>query len=254
LRRYILSEVILLLCGALLSGIIKGSIGIGSGLVPVALLAIFMPPDQVVVLLYPAMLATTIFSLVPYWKKWDVKSLKILGPLSILGTWIGVSVLAYSSPEILRILVGTVAILFVLNEYYKSRKNNEPETIKHYKLIGTSAGFIGGMMSALIHSGGVIFSMFLIKLKLPKESFVATLIMMMTINDICKGILYGNANLIDFSNLYVLLFVGVFSIVGVGIGVYLCKYIPVKYFNLIIRYVLLFSGIMLFVSGIKNFF
>jgi uncharacterized protein len=248
-----LFELIFLLFGSLLTGIIKGSIGIGSGIVPVSILAIFLPPDQTVVSLYPAMLATTLFSLVPYWKKWDVRSLKIMGPLSIAGTLIGVAILIYSTPEILRVLVGTIAILFVLNEFYKERKQEESDNVKYYKTLASASGFVGGIMSSMIHSGGVIFSMLLLRLKLSKETFVATLIVLMAVNDICKGILYGSANLISISMLSLFL-IGLFSLIGVGLGVYLCRFISLKYFKWLIRGVLLFSGLMLFVTGIKNMF
>ncbi|WP_091658305.1 sulfite exporter TauE/SafE family protein [Alteribacillus iranensis] len=249
-------EILLLLTGALLTGVIKGSVGLGSGILPVTVLSIFLPPDQVVVLLYPVMLTTTLFSLVPNWKKWNTTMLKILLPSSILGSWLGVLLLVAITNNVLRITVGALALLFVINEYFKTRKSNsENEKSKKkgwvFYAVAIIIGFCGGVMSSLIHSGGLIFSMFLLRLNLSNKSFVATLVALMAVNDLVKGLFYGQAQLIDLSSIALLIGIVILGIIGVAGGNWIQKFISVKHFRLIILTVLTISGSSLFFSGMS---
>ncbi|WP_164985079.1 sulfite exporter TauE/SafE family protein [Ammoniphilus sp. CFH 90114] len=239
-------EHILYLIGALAAGIIKGGFGIGAGILPVAFLSLFLPPDRVIVMLYPAMLMTTLFSLIPYWGKWDLSILKLFIPASLIGTWIGVSILALTPGNILRIVLGLLALTFVWNEWNRKRKKTTlPEDhIRPWWESGL-AGIFGGMASSLAHAGGMVFSMYLVRLGLTKERFVATLIIAFTISDIMKGFFYSQLDMLQLVDLYTLITTALAGLIGVVGGTWLQRSISLERFQVVILGLISISGLIL---------
>lgn len=48
-----MEHIVFFLFAAFLTGSIKGSFGVGSGILPVFLLSLYLPPEKVIVILYP---------------------------------------------------------------------------------------------------------------------------------------------------------------------------------------------------------
>src|SRR5438045_2490210 len=82
--------IILVLVIALLIGLSKGGFG---GPVPVSLitplLSQMMPASQAVGLVLPLLLIGDIIALRIYWKQWDIRYVKLMLPLAIIGIIIG---------------------------------------------------------------------------------------------------------------------------------------------------------------------
>jgi uncharacterized membrane protein YfcA len=243
-------ESILIILGALVAGAIKGSFGIGSGILPVALLSLLLPPDRVVVLLYPAMLVTTFASLIPNWGKWDVRLLYLLIIPSLIGVAIGALMLMVASTGIIRIALGFLAILFVCAEWWRLRKGSMTyEATKKVSWWKASVvGLFGGMMSSLAHAGGVVISMYLVRLGFSKEAFLATLIATMAINDVIKGVVYGFSGLVQLEDLGIAALSALAGIIGVKTGTHFLRLISVKRFREVSLGLLVISGLILIIG------
>ncbi len=155
-------------------GLIKGSLGVGTPLLTVPMLAMVLPPQvAVVIMAVPVVVANL----------WQVKeaghlskTVKRFWPafLSLLaGTWVGVTVLVDINERALLILVGTIVILFTLFQG-RSRKitiSSRWEPLAGVGFCGAS-GIIGGLSSMF----GPMLILFLVSLgNLSKNQFVGTI-------------------------------------------------------------------------------
>jgi uncharacterized membrane protein YfcA len=248
--------VFFLVLGAFLAGSIKGSFGVGAGILPVALLSIVFPPDRAVVLLYPVMLVTSLASLTNNWGKWDRYILLYILPSVLVGTVIGTTILVHSPPNILRLLLGVLTLFFVLNEWRLMKKDSvelpEENQSKRSSLVMTLIGIMSGLTSSLAHGGGMIVSMYLVRLKLTKVCFLSTLIACLAINDLLKGFVYGYAGLLSLVDLQIYIITIIVGIIGVKIGAYFLSNVSPDRFKLAILGLLALSGLILIVSFIVS--
>ena len=226
--------------GVFFFGIAKGGFAGPISMLAIPLMSLVMSPLKAAGILLPLLVLMDIIAIFIFWKKWDVKILKIIIPASIIGIIFGTFTFQYTTENQIRLIVGIITILFVIISVVQ--KNNlllRPTKIKGYFWAGTS-----GYTSFLIHAGAPPMNFYMLPLKLDKITYIGTATYAYFIINLVKLIPYYYLNLLGPSNLRISFYLIPIAIFSVGIGYYLQKIISEKiFFNIIY--------ILLFVSGLK---
>ena len=112
----------------LILGIAKGGLAGGIGLVAVPLMSLAVEPARAAAILLPILMLMDVTALRSYWQRWDARSLATTAPGAVLGTAIGLLTFDRLSPSALRILVGTIALVFALRWWLVRRPAPEAAT------------------------------------------------------------------------------------------------------------------------------
>ena len=226
--------------GVFFFGIAKGGFAGPISMLAIPLMSLVMSPLKAAGILLPLLVLMDIIAVWIFWKKWNIKILKIIVPASIVGIFFGALTFQYTSENQIRLIVGIITILFVMISFVQ--KNNlllKPTNRKGYFWAGTS-----GYTSFLIHAGAPPMNFYMLPLKLDKITYIGTATFAYFIINIVKLIPYYFLGLLGPSNLKISISLIPIAIISVGIGYYLQKRISEKiFFNLIY--------ILLFISGLK---
>ena len=156
--------------GVFFFGIAKGGFAGPISMLSVPLMSFVMSPIQAAGILLPLLVLMDILAVYIFWKKWRNDILKIIIPASIVGIAIGSLTFKYTSENQVRLIVGTITILFVIISLIQ--KNNlilKPTNLKGYFWAGSS-----GYTSFLIHAGAPPMNFYLLPLKLDKLTYIGT--------------------------------------------------------------------------------
>ncbi|MFZ5650865.1 MAG: sulfite exporter TauE/SafE family protein [Bacillota bacterium] len=230
---------------ALMAGIIKTTFGIGAGVFLTPLLSLMLEPKMVVALMAPMMLITDISTLWLHRNKWDLKYIYILLPGFLAGVLAGSYYLAWASPSLTKLTIGIIAMVF---SAYQIIRLKNPGLFSGANL-GTPAGVvisvIGGVSSAIAHSGGIIVTIYLATKNLSKGSFVATLVGILFFSDILKMITYTQLDLLNKSLLISGLELTPLLFLGSWLGSKLINRITDQQFILYVNLLIFISGVIL---------
>ena len=189
-----------------------------------------------------------IAAVITFWKKWHIPSLKILMPGALLGIAIGTWVFTSLSVNGVKLIIGSVALVFTLHHWGKSWLQS-PET-KPGKFVGFILGTVAGFTSHVAHAGAPPFSMYMLPLKLPREQFVATTVIMFAVINYIKLVPYGLTGLFTVEVLWTCLVLSPIAPIGVFLGKQLLKYVNETLFYRICYGLVFIAGVKLFAEGL----
>jgi len=232
--------------GVILFGISKGGFAGPIAILAIPIMALNMSPISAAAILLPVLLVMDVVAMYIYWKKWDLKNIKIIIPPAIFGILIGSLTFKYSSDDSIRIIIGTIAILFIVLTIIQ--KNNI--LIKPTKIKGTFWSLIAGYTSFLIHSGGTPVNFYLLPQKLNKTVYVSTMTLVFLIINTLKLFPYYYLDQLVVSNLKVSLILSPLAPISIYLGYYLHKKVSEEVFYFLIYFFLAISGIKLIYDGI----
>ncbi len=232
--------------GVILFGISKGGFAGPIAILAIPIMALNMSPISAAAILLPVLLVMDVVAMYIYWKKWDLKNIKIIIPPAIFGILIGSLTFKYSSDDSIRIIIGTIAILFIVLTIIQ--KNNI--LIKPTKKKGIFWSLIAGYTSFLIHSGGTPVNFYLLPQKLNKTVYVSTMTLVFLIINTLKLFPYYYLDQLVVSNLKVSLILSPLAPISIYLGYYLHKKVSEEVFYFLIYFFLAISGIKLIYDGI----
>jgi len=232
----------------LLAGISKGGFGGGAGGLSVPLMSIIIAPPEAAGIMLPILCAMDIFGMVAYRGRWSTEHLRVLLPGSLMGITLGGLVFGLLSANMIRLIVGVIAVLFSLNKWLDlsghlvrllALRPRPPG-----KLFGGICGFFAGFTSTLAHAGGPPFAIYIYSLKLDKTLIVATSVAFFGLGNYLKLIPYYFLGQLNTSNLTTALLFSPLAPLGVWLGIWLHKRISEAAFFQV-------SYLLLFTSGLK---
>jgi len=232
---------------ALAAGLIKTTFGIGAGVFLTPLLSLIMSPKIAVALMAPMMLITDISTLWLHWKKWDLKYIYILSPGFLVGVVAGSYYLAWASPSLTKVTIGIIAMIFSSYQIARVKFPSFFSTIDLSTATGVLISLIGGISSAIAHSGGIIVTIYLVTKNLSKSSFVATLVGILFFSDVLKMITYTKLNLLSQPLLLSGLELTPALFLGSWLGSKAINKISDKQFILYVNLLIFISGVILIV-------
>ena len=230
-----------------LTGIGKGGLG-GGAAVATPLMALTIPPAQAAAIMLPVLCLMDVAGVRAYLWRWDRRVVRIVVPAGIAGICVGALTISFMNDDWIRILLGSVAIGFLVWTLYPKRGFSRKP--------GTLAGWFWAAMSGftgfITHAGSPPIMVYLLPQKLDKEAFVATsLIFFFTLN-YAKILPYLWLRFFDATVLVSAALLVPVGIAGVYAGMWMQRRIDARWFYRLIYALLLFTGTKLLYDGITG--
>jgi uncharacterized protein len=231
-----------------ITGVSKSGFAGGVGVVAVPLMALFIDPRQAAAIMLPLLICMDFFSVRIWFGKQDNHQLKLLFPAAIVGIFIGYLLFDQLDAEVIKIMVGLLAIIFAL--WGLSRVTGSGEARAGNPWWGRTCAAITGFTSFVAHAGGPPLSLYMLPLRLPRERYLATVVMLIAGVNLVKLIPYALLGQLQLDNLLAGLVLMPLAFVGVKIGVRLQAMINDQLFYRIIYTALALIGIKLLCDAI----
>ena len=241
---------IIAVLAVLLIGISKSGFGSSLSVFGVPLMAIVIPPAQAAAILLPLLILLDLFNLFHYRSRFDRRNFFILLPAALIGVLIGSLTYRYLSDANIRILIGGIAVIFVIFYLVGQRKEQpktEPDRVK-----GSFWGVIAGFISFGVHAGGLPVNIYLLPQRLDKTLFVGTTVILFAILNYVKLIPYALLGQLQIDNLLTSLILTPFIPVGFWLGIKLHNRVNEKLFYNLVYFFLFVAGVKLLYDGITQ--
>lgn len=225
-------------------GLSKGGLGGTLGTLATPLLALILPPEDVVGLLLPVLIFTDVFAVAAHWGHWQRRLVVLLIPGAIAGVIIGTLFITNTPTETLRLVLGVIVLFFITYKLLEGRfqtRGGYQSRAWHGGLAGTVAGF----SSALAHTGGPPISVYLLLQELQPRVFVATSALFFAVLNWIKVPFYFYAGLFDWELFWSLAFLLPVLPLGVWVGRRFGERVPKLVFDRIILVLLAAAAILL---------
>jgi len=238
--------LLFVLMGIVLAGaFVTAGFGIGGGIMMTPLFILLLPPKFAIGLLAPLMLLITGAGVRQYWGQWSAHSVLVILPSSLIGIWVGTYLLAEIPAAIVSKTVGVLAIGFGIIQFCIIDRPDWRDRLRPGTWQGVGFGFASGITSALAHSGGIIFSFYLLPHSRTKEIFVSTAVFLFFAAGIVKVGTYAYYGILTFPILLISLTLVPAMIFGSIAGKRLNRLIPNKLFMRLICVLVAAMGIKL---------
>lgn len=226
----------------LFAGISKGGFGSGVAFASSAILAITLEPGLALGLMLPLLMLIDVASLRPYWDKWDWTVSRILLIGSVPGTILGAVFYAMTDPDAVRLLIGSVAILFVLWQTARAVGLVRLGDTKFGPKVGLCAGLVMGFTSFVSHAGGPAAAVYLLGQRLGKTTFQATTVLVFSVVNLAKVGFYAGLGVFTKDALLLGLVLVPFALLGTWMGVKAHRFVPEKAFFSVTYVALILTG------------
>ena len=234
----------------LLYGISKGGFAGGFGIVAVPLIALIVSPAQAAAIMLPILLAMDLGAMWAYRANWDRALIKVILPAGLAGTLIGTLTFRMLSANALKLLLGAIAVGFVLYRVTRRRVTGPPAPRSRVK--GAFWATVSGITSFVAHSGGAPLSVYLLPLRLPPAILVGTSAFFFAALNWSKVVPYWWLGLFSAENLATAAALAPLGLAGIGLGVWVRRHIAEALFYRIVYGFLLLTGAKLLVDGVRG--
>jgi uncharacterized membrane protein YfcA len=236
--------------GVLLFGVSKGGFAGGFGIVAVPLMALTVPPAQAAAIMLPILLVMDLGAMWAYRANWDRDLMKVLLPAGLTGTVIGTLTFRLLSASALKLLLGMIAVGFVL--YRVTRKSLTGPPAPRSKIKGAFWAAVSGITSFVAHSGGAPMSVYLLPLRLAPAVLVGTNAFIFAALNWSKVLPYWWLGLFSPQNLATAAALAPLGLTGIWLGVWVRKHIAEALFYRIIYSFLFVTGLKLLYDGVRG--
>lgn len=185
----------------ILVGLSKGGFGGAVGFVGVPLMALVMSPIQAAAILLPILVLMDIVSL---WTWRGVFSRTLLAqmlPGAVVGISIGWLTASLVTAEMVRFLVGAIAIIFVGRWVYLSLRHGAGHATQPNRIAAGFWGTVAGFTSFVAHVGGPPFQVYTLPLRLDPKVLTGTGVIFFAVTNAIKLVPYFALGQFDATNL-----------------------------------------------------
>lgn len=240
----------------LLAGISKGGFAGGAGFAAVPLMALTVPPAQAAAIMLPILCVIDIVNIVSYWRKWDKANMRILVIAAMVGITLGALTFRYMSADMLRVLVGLIAVSFTvrfaLGKLAVARGGPERPAAGPSAAKGGFWGAVAGYTSFIAHAGGPPVSVYLLPQRLDKTVFQATTVVAFIFINYVKLLPYALLGQFTEVNLTASALFFPLAIAGALLGVWMHNRVNERIFYALIYSFVFATGGKLLYDGITG--
>jgi uncharacterized membrane protein YfcA len=233
-------------------GIAKGGFAGGLGIIAVPVMALAVPPLQAAAILLPILCIMDLVALWKYRGRWVLSELTLLIPASLIGIATGALLFSRMSPEIIRLLLGTIAIAFTLHYWAQNLRSDSARQSHFGPTVGVIAAATSGFTSFIAHAGGPPLGMYLLRRGLDKTAFVATTAVFFTVVNYVKLVPYTWLGQFDASNLKTSLVLMPLAPISILLGVWLHNRVSERVFFSVAYASLFLVGVKLMWDGLSQ--
>ena len=213
-----------------LFGISKSGFGGAFGAISVPIMALAISPVQAAAILLPILCLMDLLGLWAYRGKWVRRELRILLPAALLGIGIGTALFEYMNADVIRLIIGAVALMFAIHYWTHGTGTRETQARVLPPAAGIVSAGLAGFTSFVAHAGGPPLSMYLLRRSLDKTEFVATTVVFFAVVNYTKLLPYAWLGQLSTDNLTASLLLAPFAPVGIVTGMWLHKRISERLF------------------------
>ncbi|UYV36213.1 sulfite exporter TauE/SafE family protein [Rhodobacteraceae bacterium D3-12] len=232
------------------AGISKGGFGSGAAFASAAILALVIAPGQAIGIMLPLLMLIDAATLKPYWKRWNTGDAWILLSGALPGVALGAAFYRAADPDHLRLLIGAIAVLFVLWQI-AARAGRLPIASRPLpRWGGALAGLVAGFTSFVAHAGGPAAAVYLLSKRPAKTEFQATTVIVFWATNVFKALPYGMLGIFTLETLLIDLWLAPFALLGTWLGVKAHYAIPERAFFALTYVLLTITGSKLIWDGL----
>lgn len=230
-----------------IAGFVQGLTSFGFAMLSVPFLVNIFPLSVTVPIVVILSLSTNIIVIINCIKKVNIKKIWLLILSGVIFIPLGVHSLTILNPDYLKIFFGIIVITFtvllILNKSFP---------IKNEKLGYTIAGSMSGFLNGSLSLSGPPVILFLSNQGIDKESFRANLsFYFIVLNSITTATYWANGLLTEVIFGKLLYFIPA-ALLGVFIGIKLCKKLDEVLFRKVVLILLIISGLLTMINAIRN--
>lgn len=231
----------------LLTGISKTGIpGLFAGMA-VPFLSLVVSPLQAAALMLPILCCIDLFGLRAFYGVYDRPNIRILLTGLPVGLLVGILVFSLVPRELMRLVIGVIAILFALNNIIGWARKRPAAQASWPRGIFWSA--VAGLTSFVAHAGGPPIMTYLLPQRLDRRVYVGTTVWFFFAANYAKIVPYAFLGQLDLTNIITALVLLPFVPLGVKLGVFIQGRLDEKVFYRISYWALLGIGVKLLYDG-----
>jgi uncharacterized membrane protein YfcA len=227
-----------------LGGLIKGTLGVGTPLLTVPMMAMILPVQLAVVIMAIPVVVANVWQLVQADHTMDtVRRFWPTFVTLLAGTWIGVEILSSSNEQLLLLVVGIIVIAITFFQGSNYRMHLPPSLEKP---AGAGFGLVSGIIGGLSSMFGPMLIIYLVSLgSLGKNQFVSTISFLYVAAVVPWTVTLIIYRILDLNTLILSSLAVIPVTIGLLLGQSLRKRISEQRFHRLVLIVLLCSGGML---------
>lgn len=226
----------------LFAGVSKGGFGSGAAFAAGPLLALVLEPAMAIGLMLPLLMLIDVVTLRSFWGGWHRPSAMALMLGSIPGIILGAWLFHRADADMLRLLIGAIALLFVAYQVSRSRGWLKIPHLRFRWSAGLGTGTVLGFTSFVSHAGGPPAAIYLLAQGLNKTAYQATSVIVFWFVNMAKAIPYAMVGLFTSQTLVLDLWLAPFAVLGALLGIKAHQRVPERPFFAITYALLLLTG------------
>lgn len=224
------------------AGISKSGFGSGAAFAATPLLAMAVEPAVALGLMLPLLMLVDLATLKPYWRQWHWPSARAVILWAAPGVFLGALLYKMTDPDILRFLIGFIALAFVAFQFARSRGWLQVAPNPPGVGAGILAGISAGFTSFVSHAGGPPVAIYLLAQALPKTVFQATTVLIFWAINLFKSVPYAFLGIFTAETLLADVILAPFALIGAWLGVKAHHAIPERAFFIVTYVLLIITG------------
>ncbi len=246
----------------LLTGLSKGGLGGAFGFAAVPILALVISPVRAAGLMLPILLMSDVVAMWSYRRHFRVDLVWHLMPAAALGTLFGWATARYVSDDVVRLVVGVIAIAFVARIFFMERAHarkvaagtaiGAPPPTGKSALGAAIWGTLTGYTSFVAHAGGPPFQAYVQPMRLSPSLFAGTSAIFFGALNMMKVIPYAQLGQFTAENLLMSAVLAPVTIGSTYVGVKLVREIDERLFYRILTLSVLAVGLKLIYDGVMH--
>ncbi len=185
----------------ILVGLSKGGFGGAIGFVGVPLMALAISPVQAAAILLPILVMMDLVSLWSWRGVFDRNLLWSMMPGSIIGIGAGWLTASLVTADMVRLIVGVVAFVFVLRWVFQQIRHGSGHVAHRNPVLAAFWGTVAGFTSFVAHVGGPPFQVYTLPLRLDPKVLTGTSVIFFAVTNALKLIPYFALGQFDATNL-----------------------------------------------------
>ncbi len=229
---------VLAIPAVIFAGVSKGGFGSGAAFAAAPILALALEPAVALGVMLPLLMVMDVTALRAYWRQWSWRDVQRLSIGAVPGVALGVLVWQAANADILRLLIGLVALGFVAFQLARSNGLIRIRPRPWPAPVGLFTGLAGGFTSFISHAGGPPVAVYLLSQGLSKTVYQATTVATFGIINLLKIGPYSAVGIINKDTLLADLFLIPVAFLGTRLGVVAHRWLSERAF-FAITYVLL---------------
>jgi uncharacterized membrane protein YfcA len=234
----------------LFAAISKAGFGSGAAFASASILALVVDPGLALGVMLPMLMLIDAGSLRPYWRKWSAPDVRLLVIGGVPGVILGAALFRISSPDVLRLLIGTISVGFVFWQLSLASGVLRLARPRMPDWAGWVTGIVVGFTTFVSHAGGPPAAVFLLTRGLGKTQYQATTVLLFWILNIVKFVPYAALGMFTAQTFLANLALAPFALVGTWLGVKAHHLVPERVFFALTYVLLLITGTKLIWDGL----